>query len=375
MILLGNKSLLDESLVAVLNSSHSKFPCGNDPWIKQTALAISQLISSGNTIITSTGLSTWELQIYLVNKHGGNQIIISPVFDNADGAGVFDKTINDFGLDPEKTAMIFVKPDEGARSPKENWLKRDKAALTLAHKIAPISIHPGGRLNTIIEDEQFCSKCLNDYKIEFKKPLAGPKHYQLKSQKEFENWNYITHWTKTCHGPWPGETRGAYYARLIASGDEYPGQAFDTLGNIIGEGKIRGSANWMREGCLAIGFTEANPAQALALMRWRPKRVNWNFEPYGVAIDTEIASVLGIRPVIYGDESDYKGLSDQEKPYFQSMGGGDVDWRREREWRHIGDLSLTEIPAEKVVYIVWKDDEKKKLEKRIDGHIIAIEGN
>jgi hypothetical protein len=373
MIALGNRSVLDDKLAVVLNSSQSKTPCGNDPWIRQTALAILQLIASRYSIITSTGLSTWELPIHLVNKCGGKQIIVSPIFDEADGERIFAETIGDFALNCDSTAMIFVKPDDAAKSPKENWLKRDKAVLALAHAIVPISIRPGGRLHGILGDEPFRSRCLDDYKIEFAKPLVGPKHYQLKPFKEFENWSFITHWTKTCHGPWPGETKGSYYARLVSSGDNYPGRAFETLGNIIDEGKIRGSSNWMRDGCQAIGFTEANPSQALGLMRWRSKRVNWNFEPYGVAIDKTIAAQMGIRPVIYGDESSFKSLPDQDKPYFQSLGGPDVDWSREREWRHMGDLNLGEIHGDKVIYLVWEDIEKMVLGKKVSSRVIAID--
>jgi hypothetical protein len=372
MILLGNSILLHEKLAVVINSSQSKTPCGNDSWIKQSALAVSELLSSGYTIITSIGITTWELPVYLVKLYGGNQVIISPVFDGSNGENIYNDTLVEFGLNRENAAMIFVKPEDSIGSPKENWIRRDKAALSLAQSIVPVSIRPGGRIQDLLDDDSLRTKFNSNFNTPFSKPLVSRRRYQIKSIRRFENWNFITHWTKTCHGPWPGEKKIDYYARLVASGNSYPGQAFDTLGNIISEGKISGSSNWMRGGSKAIGFTETEPSQALSLMRWRSKRVNWNFEPYGVAIDKTIASEFGIRPVIYGDDSDYKQLSDQNKPYFQSRIGADVDWSLEREWRHIGDLDLDKISSDKIVYLVWEQDELVKLKNKVSGRIMAV---
>ncbi len=374
MIIQGNKDLISNELAVVLNSSQSKTPCGNDSWVRKTSETIPELVKTGYTIITSAGLSTWELTIHLVNKSGGNQVIISPIYDNQNGETVFAETLAEFRLEPHKTAMIFIKPDEDARYPKDTWQKRDQAAIELASRVVPVSIRPGGKLESIISVEEVCRKCLNDFKIEYQKPLAGPAHYEFNIISDFENWNYLTHWTKTCHGPWPGESKADFYEKLLSSGDNYPHQAFDTLGNIIRDGKIRSSSNKMREGRFAIGFTEANPSQALTkLMRWRPKYVNWNFEPYGIAIEKETAISLGIRPVIYGNDADYKALSDIDKPYFQSLGRVDVDWSREQEWRYIGDISLDEIPRDRLIFLAFRQREALLLRNITSGQVLSLE--
>jgi hypothetical protein len=358
MFVLGNKDLLERKSAVVLNSSQSKTPCGNDAWIKHTAWAIPQLINSGYTLITSTGISTWELAVYLISVSGGNQIIICTVFDGENIENVFERITRDFNLDSQKTAMIFIKHDGRAKSPKESWIERDKAAISLAQKIVPISIRPGGRLQSFLLEDDVKTKAINDFQIEYQKPLVGPRHYDISRVIDFPDWNYLTHWTKTCHSHWPGELRASYYQRLLSSGDSFPNQALNTLNNIISEGKIRASANKMREGRKAIGFTEVNPFQAIkSLMRWRPKHVNWNFEPYGVAIEKDYAISLGIRPVIYGSEPDYKSLSEQDKPYFQSLGKANVDWSREREWRYIGDFDLKKVPTDRILFLAWREQE------------------
>jgi hypothetical protein len=373
MIVLGNQSLVNERLAVILNSSQSKTPCGNDAWIRQTAKAVTHEISIGNTIISSLGLPTWELVLYLVNLNEGNQIVISPVYGETNGKTIFDETIEKFNLNPQKTAMIFIKPDEGSKSPKDNWVKRDRAAISLAQKVVPISICPGGRLQSLVAEEMISGKCVTEFKIEYEKPIAGPCHYEFESIIDFPDWNYLTHWTKTCHGPWPGENKSSFYARLLASGDKYPNMAFDTLHNIISEGKLRGSSNKMRNGRCAIGFTEASPSTVLTKMiRWRSRHVNWNFEPYGVAIEKETAVSLGIRPVIYGEETDYKILSDCDKPYFQNLGKGDVDWRFEKEWRYLGDLDLKKIPADKIIFLAFHKQEALSLAPVIFGQVLAL---
>jgi hypothetical protein len=374
MIVLGNKDLLSEKLAVILNSSQSKTPCGNDAWIKQTVLAIPQLISSGYTIISSIGLPTWELVLYLTNCNRGNQIIISPVYDAAKENTLFEKTIAEFELNPQNTTMIFVKPDGIINSPKENWLKRDRAAISLAQKVVPISIRPGGRLQSLLDDGSTHEKTLIDFRICYEKPIASPSHYKFDSINDFPYWNYLTHWTKTCHGPWPGETKSSYYERLLVSGDKCPNQAFETLQNIIKEEIIRGSSKKMREGRCTVGFTETSPTTVLTKMiRWRSRHVNWNFEPYGVAIDKDIAISMGIRHVIYGDDTDYKDIPECDKPYFQSLGNSDVDWRSEQEWRYIGDLDLRSIPADKIIFLAFRKQEALLLASKISGQVLVLE--
>lgn len=107
-------------------------------------------------------------------------------------------------------------------------------------------------------------------------------------------------------------------------------------------------------------------------MRWLPKRVSWNFEPYGVAIRKEAASRIGIRPVIYGYDDDYELLANPDRPYFQSRGRKDVDWSMEREWRHIGDLDLSKIPPEDLIFLIWRKGEADLLRKITKSEVLIL---
>ena len=362
MIALGNKELLKEKLAVILNSSQSKTPCGNDCWIQNTSLAVKELVNSGHVIITSLGLPTWELVVHLVQDGDGRQVIISPIFDDTEGADIFQRTVDDFELDPSKVAMVFVKPDTKARSPKDNWPKRDEAALNLSQSIFPISIRQNGRLHKLLANTADTKKIDDKFRIEYQKPIVKPPQYDIRqARSEFPDWDFITHWTRTHYGPWPGEKNAGLYRRLINSGDEYPNNAFNTLLNIAKEKKIRASSNKIRDGRPVIGFSDASPSNILKIMRWCPKQVNWNFEPYGVAINRKSAEKLGIRPAIYGNDETYRHLSEFDKPYFQNRGGVEVDWSLEKEWRYAGDLILGKLTENEMAYIVWKQDEAARL--------------
>jgi len=370
---LGNKSLLNENLALILNSSQSKTPCGDDPWVKQTSLATSRLANLGHVLITSLGLATWEIQVQQTARWRGRQIIICPDSEGAECDEIFRRIVVEFGLSADEAAMIFLKPGEKSRSPKGNWQMRDEAAMARANKIYPVSIRPGGKLERMLKLEANLDKLDMTFALKYQKALVQPPHYDIAEvQLEYPVWNYLTHWTRTQHGPWPGQTRHDYYSKLVVSGNSYPNNAFATLLNIVEEKRIRASSEKIRDSYPAIGFTECSPADSLKMLRWCPKRVNWNFEPYGIAIARDAAEKLGVRPVVYGTDGDYKKFSEPDKPYFQSRGGDNVDWSREREWRHIGDIDLGQLPMDRMRLIAWREPEAAFLRGRTEIPVMAF---
>lgn len=358
-------------MALVLNSSQSKTPCGHDPWIAATNRAVQHLVSNGYGIISSLGLVTWELPIYLVSELGGNHVIFSPVFDEENGVRVFNNTLWEFDLNENNTAMIFLDNNPKSKSPKTNWAWRDKAALALAQVIAPVAIRPGGRLERLLIPDN--ETIIDKFRVDFGSPRSIPSRYdKTLATKTLPPWNHIAHWTRTRIGPWLGERKKDYFTRLLNSQDKYPGMAFDTLLNIIEEKRIRSSSEKIRDNTGVIGFSEATPAQVLNLMRWCPRQVNWNFEPYGIAIEREYAIQLGIKPVIYGSNSDYELLPDSDKPFFHGRGREKIDWSREQEWRHLGDLDISNIPRDKITYFVWQEREARILRNLVSGTVCAF---
>ncbi len=142
--------------------------------------------------------------------------------------------------------------------------------------------------------------------------------------------------------------------------------------NIAREGIIRASSEKIRGGLAVVGFTEAAPGETLGLMRWCPRRVNWNFEPYGIVLDKVFSTELRIRPVIYGTDKEYEALGEADRPFFQSLGASPVDWSREKEWRKIGDLDLNSIPAGLVKFLVWREAEAERLRMETPHQVLAL---
>lgn len=362
MFIFGNKEILENKKAVVLNSSQSKTPCGGDPWVATTASAIQQLIESGYTIVSSLGLNTWELTVYLNGKFDGNQIIIGLDGNEETSPEIYYRTIKDFGLSNEKTTMIFLESVGKTKSPKSGWVPRDKAAVEQADILVPISINPKGKLRKLIERE-FEGKVIDErYIIEYHKPIVSPPRYSVDNLvPPTDDWEYLTHWTRACHGPWPGQSKQSYYDSIINSGNEYPNDAFHTLRRMAEEGLIRGSSKRIRDGFEVVGLTESPPEDVLKSLRWLPKRTGWNFEPYGIAIKKSHAERMGIRKAIYGDSGLHKSLPVENRAYFQSVGGKDTDWTIEREWRAAGDIDLTSVPPGDIIYFVWKKTEVGEL--------------
>jgi hypothetical protein len=74
---------------------------------------------------------------------------------------------------------------------------------------------------------------------------------------------------------------------------------------------------------------------------------------------------LGARVVVYGDEAEFKKLSDKDKPYFQPRGTKNSrspqDWTSEREWRLLGDLKFAELPRNSVLIFVATNTEAQQV--------------
>lgn len=70
----------------------------------------------------------------------------------------------------------------------------------------------------------------------------------------------------------------------------------------------------------------------MGLVRFRARYARYAFEPYGLVISERAAREAGASPVTYASEP-------SGDPFEQGPGRGG-HWKREREWRVLGDLDL-----------------------------------
>lgn len=374
----GNFPFDERLLAVILNSRQSKTPTGNDPWIVNTLKAIKWAVKKSYVLITSIGMNTWELVCWACGNCGGRQVIVCPVESSTDINQIIDKIVDDFGLDHNKTGWLFFTATQKAKSPKVDWPKRDKLAVSCANIIIPVSLRPDGNIERLLKQYSNDGKnvVINDFKVGYQDKI---KKYKQVITKEDLNpkisnmpWDYVTHWARTHYGPYRNESPQSFYSKLVSSGDYYPNSAINTLKQILVEKKIRGSSSNIKDQMSVVGFSSLHPRDVLPLMRWRARYVRWGFEPYGIAISTGTARSIGLRPVIYGKPSLYETLNQQDKPFFQSQGIKDGEWRPENEWRHIGDLDLSVIKPSDMKIIVSKSDEVKAIEWFTESEVISL---
>ncbi|MFH2056869.1 MAG: hypothetical protein ABIJ61_13000 [bacterium] len=361
--------------VLLLNSRQAKRPCNRDPWVAATARAVRSLAATGAVFITSVGLNTWELLQHAVNIAGGRQIVLlPPAADRLETAALIAK---DFKLSADQTAFRFLVPDRGARSQSAKWWwpERDRVAMQMADLLLPISLRPESGLMKLLTEAAGRGTPINEsFRIDYH---SGSDRVLYEFEQARLNpifrqgWDYLTHWTRSCHGPLPGESSFDFYQDLISS-TRYPRAAVDVLRRIVMERRLRASGRFLRAGQIAVAFTSQNPVDAIGLMRWRKRYVYYNFEPYGIAIHRDIARELGIRPVIYGPAEKYRQLAPGDRPYFQNQGERKADWLPEFELRHLGDLDFAALPAEAIKLLVYRGEDRDLLPADLPYEVIPL---
>lgn len=357
MYYLGDKRLLKGEKALILNSRQSKMPSGSHQWIQNSFKAVCDAIANGYVIVTSIGMNTWEFVVWATGYNKGNQIIVLPIDGKEDEYKVRDDIINDYGLDKSRAGFMFFRAAKKGMRAKSAWAERDRIAVSLANQIYPVSIRKDGNLERLFKNNPAkTSTAQTAYNIEYnprvKRETVAIDEEELADELKNAEWNYLTHYTRAAYGPWPGETSAEFYNSIYGSCNSYPRSACATLKRIVSEQKIWASYYHIRGGHKVISFTELSPKEAIKLIKWRPRYVRWNFEPYGIAIDKEYAQSIGIRPVIYDSSENFCKLSDNDKPFYQNPGDKGGDWKPEKEWRHCGNLDLSQIPARKILLLV-----------------------
>jgi len=354
---LGDERLLKTAKIAILNSRQSKTPTGADQWMQNSYRAISDAVNRGKTILTSLGMNTWEFLVWAVGDCGGAQIIVLPLDERDDETRLVEHIICDFELDPYNTAFMFFRAHHHGGRGKGAWQERDRAVLSLANEVYPISMRPGGALERLLtEFPGKLAAAAMDYSVPYD-PRTRTQNVVVRAERLSDtirkiSWDYLTHYTRSSYISWPGENAACFYRDLFRAGDRYPRNGLESLKHIISTRKIWGTFYHIRGGFKVVSFTELPPDEAVGLIRWRPRYVRWNFEPYGVAIEKDCARRLGIRRVIYAPPEEYDKLSREDKPFYQNPGEKGGDWKPEKEWRFPGNLDLCGIPPEAIRVLV-----------------------
>lgn len=355
----------------ILNSRQSKRPCASDEWISGTDAAVRYYVSQDRLFLTSIGMNSWELVVHLVKVHGGRQVITIPSCLPEHGFDSPDDLLRKFRLSAERTHLFLLNVTENTGP--DSWPQlRDNFLVTTAPLVAPVSVRPSGRLESLLSSNE--AEIDKSFRVRYRKPVDRVRYdwNQVKLNPDLaNNWSLLTHWTRSAFSALPASDHFDFYDAILNSGD-YPYSAPHILEKILADCQVQASNRFIRGGYPVVSMTAQPPCEAIKLMRWRKRYAYYSFEPYGVAIEHSVATDLGCRPVLYGTVADFDALPEADRPFFQNIGSDSSDWQPEDEWRYVGTLNLQEIPPEAMRVITYRESEVEKLQDKCHCKVIAM---
>ena len=356
MTVVGNVDLLKEPRAAIFNSRQGKTPDSAAIWLNNTIELSKLLVDHKAAVISSLGMTTWELVTWQVAALGGSLILVIPDVEEEAIPGMARSVVEDFELEGVKVLFIFpdreVLPDKHYR----RLPKKDFWIASMSDRIYPVSVRPGGNQSKIVELFSIVPGRVSDkFVTDYEKPRGSgfhPEELAKLRPGEAGEWDYLTHWTRTAIEPWPGESKAEFYRSFTERSSGYSHDGFNTLNKILRDMTIFGSDKLIRGGNKAVSLTRLPVWQIAGQIQWRGALHRWTFEPYGIAVKKSKLESLGARKVLYGHGYQYRFCSEADRSFFQSYDTDGYDWRSEREWRITGDLDLRKLGPEDAVIIV-----------------------
>ena len=351
--------------ILILNSTHTKYPVGNEKWIQETIRAIRDFSADGLMICSLNPLQ-WDLAAYCCSEAGCDVDMLIPHCEENGAVDYTESVKGDFVFGPESLYIHYY--NNGNKSgTKSAWQNRDDMAIASADIIVPVSLRPKGRLMTRLHENIRGKRIVTDYHVPWTKSQSRPRYdFQGYTINNLPPGDWLIHWTRASQGYWPGESKAEFWCDVLADPDRYVRSAGDTLLNIIREGLIRGSS-WKMPGCRkAVSLSALKISEALGLMKWRKRFVRYTFEPYGIAMRKEAVVAQGGQEVRY--ERAAPGTPPDDHIFYQSPGTRG-DWPVEREWRVPDDIDLTIVDKQDIIAIVPNGNTLKWVDENLPPHI------
>ena len=167
---------------------------------------------------------------------------------------------------------------------------------------------------------------------------------------------YLSHFTRAIDGPYSDESHSMWHKKLVRLDPHSRHTSERVLFKIVYEQKLRASSTTIRGGHKMVSFTAVPLDKWPQLRTFRSHRRRWDFAPFGICVNQAWLSNK-VAKVHYGNEKIWQGLTDSQRPYFQSNGER-IDWTVEQEYRHKGDLDLSAIPPEDAIVFVATDADR-----------------
>ncbi|MDR2172401.1 MAG: hypothetical protein LBP59_19830 [Planctomycetaceae bacterium] len=329
--------------VSLLLSHLPRQISGSDEPIKRLKAAIAFLRTQDVTIITSSGQTNWDC-ILAAALWGGipvHLVLVAPT-TVLDVSEQFNCEFNSYGV-------------------VDSCELRDKYICSAADCLYPIWLRRNGRISRIISDLPAHIDLSFDCSF-YRFRESGLKYILsgISVEAGLLPSDYLWHWTRGRHDAWQGETQRNYCNDILNS-ESPPRNALATLIRILSERKIRASGLRIAGNIPVTSFTANHPAKSAAMFTWRTDWQRMNFEPYGIGIEKKYAAAKGAKLLNYGTTPDWDTMQYKNR------------WKNENEWRIKGDLLLDDEIINKIIVVVRKQTEIKKIKNIFNGKIIAYE--
>ena len=186
--------------------------------------------------------------------------------------------------------------------------------------------------------------------------------------------DFLLHWTRRRHGPWPEQTESEFLDDLLFGSSRKQHDAIKSLYRILATERLLASADLTRDRRPVVCFSDLTFAELLERRVFRSHLSRWDFEPYGIAIRRDWLASQGAQPVCYGDEELWGRLPDQDRPFFQfNSADSKVDWSIEAEWRIQDDIDLRKVPLAEALVFVPSIEQAKIIQDICRWPIVIIE--
>ncbi|WP_445895491.1 hypothetical protein [Desulfosoma sp.] len=378
-------------LCAAFNSRKGKHTRRRDLWVKALHQAFDQTADQPVGWVSSLGTPVYDLTTCWA--HAQRKPLVLVAIPSRSRPAVFEA----LSYFPDlKTAWILsCLPGRPACPPARYVVCRDRLVAAVAEHFFVLAIRRGGNLFQVLNDElQSHSKPTWIFSSAQESPetegnrkllhnfshcarvwpeqvtgLAHDHHpdpvRDTSHPLAFEFTAFLYHYTRSCPGPWPGQSRCAWAEDLLKDRPWADHMALDTLWRILWEGRLRASGRLIRQGIPVVSWTRVPPLNLLQLTRWNPALIRWTFEPYGLAVRKDVLKSLGARPVIYACEAGFAKIAPMDRFRFQLHQPGRVSWKAEREWRLPGDFMLDALDPDAWWAFVPTAEEARRLQENV----------
>lgn len=364
--------------IALVNSRKPRRVCPDEPWLT-TTMALGYAIAQANhTLIASVGSAAYEAALFGAAKGDGNIEVFATPNDEARAWSCLPASTK-----PNQIHLHLVNgPD----------VQRDYAIIDAADLVIAVAVRAGGQMETLLQSRWRAGKptqvvrpdettvlwrgtrnLVNLGIPEVNAELLGParewvarrpvvRHEKIDWTRFFPTWRQaplatptLAHFTRGTEGPWPGQSPADHWEDLWAGGLRACRDAPATLQRMLETSTLLGSGRLIRGAFPVVSLTAVSPEKILDLHRYRAHLIRWDFEPWGIIFDRNWLVGKNVRPVKYLPGASYRGLTADEKPFFQKHEPPKCDYAAEEEWRIVGDLNFSDAPRDAVRLMVGDD--------------------